>query len=488
MKLTVSSRGILAGCTSSMTLMAAMLASPGVAAHGFLNDPPSRAFLCQKGLNKDCGGAQYEPQSVGETFKGFPAGVGGAPLQGPVDGKIASGGHTLFSAVDAQTATRWHLTEINDRNIDFAWTYTAAHPATKHEYFITKNGWNPNEPLARASFESAPFCYVDGGNVLPISGAKHSCVIPNDKSGQHVILGIWTVGDTDAAFYNVADVNVLAEAALPGGWNHVGNITPASTLLPGDKVKARAFTANGESPSHSVEIGIASADAGKPEKWSFALAEQINKSQKLVRAGVRDEAGNIVPIEGENKLYAQKDSGVTRYEVQLNMQEDAAARLMVASLQPEYVLDKGQAKVDFGVIANRTMNIEATLFDQNNKSVGSTAVQMDSGTTMQSIDIRSIPGTHTLTLVGTTLDGRTTRQDNRTVNVTGEGGAHEYDFEFPNNIGEYTAGTTVLQPKTGNVYECKPFPYSGYCKQYSPAANGYEPGVGAHWHMAWDQK
>ncbi|MBC2689905.1 lytic polysaccharide monooxygenase, partial [Pseudomonas kielensis] len=95
MKLTVSSRGILAGCTSSMTLMAAMLASPGVAAHGFLNDPPSRAFLCQKGLNKDCGGAQYEPQSVGETFKGFPAGVGGAPLQGPVDGKIASGGHTL---------------------------------------------------------------------------------------------------------------------------------------------------------------------------------------------------------------------------------------------------------------------------------------------------------------------------------------------------------------------------------------------------------
>jgi predicted carbohydrate-binding protein with CBM5 and CBM33 domain len=31
-------------------------------------------------------------------------------------------------------------------------------PATKHEYFITRNGWNPNESLKRASFESTPFC------------------------------------------------------------------------------------------------------------------------------------------------------------------------------------------------------------------------------------------------------------------------------------------------------------------------------------------
>ena len=109
----------LAGCTSSMILLSAMLASQSVSAHGYLEVPPSRALLCQKGVNTNCGGAQYEPQSVGETFKGFPSGVGGAPLQGPVDGKIPSGGHSLFSALDAQSATRWHMTEIKDRNIDF---------------------------------------------------------------------------------------------------------------------------------------------------------------------------------------------------------------------------------------------------------------------------------------------------------------------------------------------------------------------------------
>lgn len=176
-----------------------------------------------------------------------------------------------------------------------------------------------------------------------------------------------------------------------------------------------------------------------------------------------------------------------RYEVQLDMKEDAAARMSVASQQAEYVLDKGQAKVEFSMIANRAMSVEATLLDQSNKPVGTTSAQVASGSTWLSMDVRSNPGAHTLTLVGTTLDGRTTRQDTQTTQLTGEGAGVEYDFVFPEGFSGYTAGTKVLQPKTNEVFECKPFPASGYCKQYSPNANGFEPGVGAHWHMAWDK-
>ncbi len=489
MKNTISKGGALAGCASSLTLLAVMLASQNVAAHGYLNEPPSRAFLCQKGLNKDCGGAQYEPQSVGETFKGFPNGVGGAPLQGPVDGKIASGGIAMFSAVDAQSATRWHLTEIKDRSIDFDWKYTAAHPATKHEYFMTKNGWNPNEPLKRASFDSTPFCFVDGGNVLPVSGDKHACVIPDDKTGHHVILGLWTVGDTDAAFHNVVDVNILAEAALPGGWSSVGAITPATTLIAGDKVKARAFSNSGESPQYSVEITVDNAEEGKPENWSFKLAERINKTQTLIKAGIRDEHDNIEPVKGVNKLYAQKESAVSRYEVALDMQEDTGARMEFGALAPEHELVKGVGKVAVPIVNNRTMIIEATIFDDSNKQVGFTRQQVAAqSNAVLNVDVRSAPGKHGVKLVGTTEDGRTTRQAFEETRFTGEGGAQEYDFEFPNNVGDYTAGTKVLQPKNGLVYECKPFPNSGYCKQYSPTAAGFEPGIGSDWTMAWDQK
>lgn len=481
-------RSAFAACTTSMILLSSMLASQSASAHGFLEVPPSRALACQKGLNTNCGGAQYEPQSVGETFKGFPAGVGGAPMQGPVDGKIASGGHSLFSAMDAQSATRWHLTEIKDRNIDFQWRYTAVHPATRHEYFITRNNWNPNEALKRASFESMPFCTIDGGNQRPESGDKHSCSIPSDKSGQHVILAIWTVGDTDAAFYNAADVNIIAEPELPGGWSSVGSIASSTQLLVGDKVKARAFSAEGENSRYSVEITIGTPEEGSPNNWSFKLAEAINQAHTLVRAGVRDESGEIEPVKGNNSLYAQKESGVTRFEVQLDMREDAAARMAVASQQAEYVLDKGLAKVEFSMLANRDMNVEASLFDEHNKLVGSTTARVDSGSSWLSLDVRSAPGKHTLTLVGTTLDGRTTRQDTQPTQLTGEGGGAEYDFVFPQGLGDYTAGTKVLQPKTNEVFECKPFPESGYCKQYSPSAHGFEPGVGAHWHMAWDKR
>lgn len=478
---------VLTGCASSLVLLSTLIVSQGALAHGFLEVPPSRALLCQKGENKNCGGAQYEPQSTGETFKGFPNGAGGAPLQGPLDGKIASGGHPLFSALDAQSATRWHLTEIRDRNIAFQWQYTAVHPATRHEYFITRDGWNPNEALKRASFDSTPFCTVDGGNQTPKPGARHNCVIPDSKSGHHVILAVWTVGDTDNAFYDPADVNILAEAALPGGWSPVGSIASSTPLLVGDRVKARAFSASGENPSYSVAVGIDSAEEGRPETWSFKLAEAINQAHPLIRAGIRDDDGNITPVRGTNNLYAQKESGVSRYEVQLDMQEDAGASMSIASLQPEYVLDKGRVSVTFAAQTNRRMHLEATLLDEKNKPVGVVSQSAGEGNTGLSMDVRSAPGAHTLTLVGTTEDGRTTRQETRTVTLTGEGSDVEYDFVFPENLGEYTAGTKVLQPKTNEVFECKPFPASGYCKQYSPTANGFEPGVGASWQSAWDK-
>ncbi|VVN74719.1 N-acetylglucosamine-binding protein GbpA [Pseudomonas fluorescens] len=492
MKKIISKMGALTGCASSLTLLAAVLASQNAAAHGYLNDPPSRAFACKQKLNKDCGAAEYEPQSVGEAPKGF-------PLYGPADGQIASGGtRGDFAALDIQSANRWYLTEIKDRSVQFDWFYTAAHKSTKWEYFITKTGWNPNQALSRSSFESSPFCEVQGNGQVPIDGPagghgpaskKHECIIPEGKTGQHVVLAMWTVDDTAAAFHDVVDVNITAEGVPPDGWSNVGTIAPTQTLLVGDKVKARAFTGSTESTQYSVEISIDSAEEGKPQNWAFKLAEQVNKTQTLVRAGVRDEQGAIGPVKGTNNLFAKKESGVTRFELALEMQEDTGARMNFGGLGVEYKLEKGIAKVSFPVVNNRTMNIEATIFDANNKEVGFTRQLVAAQSNVWlNVDVRTEPGKHGVKLVGTTEDGRTTRQAFEETEMTGEGGGGDHDFVFPENFGSYTAGTKVLQPKDGLVYECKPFPSSGYCIQYSPSANQFEPGVGSHWHMAWDKK
>ncbi len=55
------------------------LANP-VQAHGYVSGPYSRAAACKMGLNTNCGGIVYEPQSL-EAPKGF-------PVTGPADGVV----------------------------------------------------------------------------------------------------------------------------------------------------------------------------------------------------------------------------------------------------------------------------------------------------------------------------------------------------------------------------------------------------------------
>lgn len=474
----------VSGCASSLVMMAALMTSQQVVAHGYLNDPPSRAFACQKGLNKDCGAAQYEPQSVGETAKGF-------PQTGVPDGKIASGALSQFAALDVQSATRWHKTEIKDRTLNFDWYYKATHPATKYEYFITRNGWNPNAALARESFDLTPFCTVDAGGKLPTdqpqgsegpAREKHTCQIPGEKSGHHVILGIWTVHDTPGAFHDVVDVNIVAEAENPDGWRPVGNITPHADLWVGDKVKVRALTADGESAAYSSQLTIASQEDGKSENWSFKLAEQINTAQTLVRAGIRGDDGSIKPVKGANNLYAKAESGVNRFELQTELVEDSGASLSIQAFDKTVELVKGRATLPLTVLGNRTMNIEATVFDASHKAVGSATRVMEPGSATLEIALLSEPGAHQIKLIGSTTDGRTTRQSLESLELTGEGGGQAYDAVYPEGIDSYVAGTTVLQPEDGKVYECKPFPAAGWCK-----INGhhYKPGTGSDWQDAW---
>ena len=493
MNIALSKSRTLLRCASSVTLLAAMFGAQQAAAHGYMSEPPSRAYACKLGLNTNCGPAQYEPQTVGEAPKGFPA-------FGPADGKIPSGGNAMFAALDAQAATRWHLTEISNRSVEFRWFYTAAHKSTRWEYFITKAGWNPNLALTRDSFELTPFCQVDGAGGVPIDGAaggtgpaaqKHACTLPADRSGQHVILGAWTVDDTAAAFYDVVDVNISADAGPapdPDDWKNVGVIAPTQTLLPGDSVKARAFTGSSESAEYSFSIGIDSVEEGQPENWSFKLAQAVNAANKPVRAGVRNEDASIEPIKGANTFFAKPESGVTSYQMLTTLVPDPAAYLHVHDVAPEYILEKGRGSVAFTLMTNKNITVEATVYDAANKQVGFTKQALNATTAPVSVDVISAPGAHSLKLIASSEDGRENFQALKPLTLVGEGGAQEYDAVFPEGFAAYKAGTLVLQPKTGKVYECQPFPNSGYCAQYSPNAAQFEPGVGSHWTMAWTEK
>jgi predicted carbohydrate-binding protein with CBM5 and CBM33 domain len=168
-------------------------------AHGYVNVPESRSFLCNQGGNANCGAIQYEPQSV--------EGPDGFPQSGASDEQIAAGGQPAWSPLNEQSATRWQKRVIKSGRTSFSWHFTANHVTKDWKYYITKPNWNPEQKLTRQSFDLEPFCVVDGGMQRPPVDVTHDCVVP-DRQGYHIILALWDVGDTTNTFYQVIDVQV----------------------------------------------------------------------------------------------------------------------------------------------------------------------------------------------------------------------------------------------------------------------------------------
>lgn len=212
-------------------------------AHGYIESPASRTLLCQQGTNKDCGAIQYEPQSV--------EGIGDFPSSGPADGKIAGAGK--YSELDAQSSTRWSKVNMKGGKNTFTWKLTANHVTEGWRYYITKIGWDPNKPLTRDQLESKPFCTVDGGNVKPEMSVSHTCIVPTDRTGYYIILGVWEIGDTVNAFYQAIDVNLTQDG---------GTITPDPDPVVLPSIPADALCTGHTESSITLAWKASTASAG----------------------------------------------------------------------------------------------------------------------------------------------------------------------------------------------------------------------------------
>lgn len=187
---------VLAGGFTAV-LLSVVSVSPAYA-HGYTNSPTSRAYFCNLGEVKDCGQITYEPQSV-EGEKGFPA-------AGPKDGAICAGGHSQYAELDDARGGDWPTTKVSSgQEFEFKWHLSARHSTTSFEYFVTKDGYDPTQPLSRDNLEAEPFLTVPFSGQPP-EEVSHSGKLP-EKTGHHVILSVWTIADTANAFYQCSDVD-----------------------------------------------------------------------------------------------------------------------------------------------------------------------------------------------------------------------------------------------------------------------------------------
>ncbi|MBM7689276.1 lytic polysaccharide monooxygenase [Enterococcus ureilyticus] len=166
-------------------------------AHGYVSSPGSRAYFgsAQGGkVNKNVGRAEWEPQSIEATKNTF------------TPGKLASAGVSGFEPLDTQTTDRWVKSDIATGPLSIKWTLTAQHRTSTWDYYMTKQGWDPNQPLAINNFDLIG--RVDDKGTIPGATVNHTLTVPTDRKGYHVIYAVWNVFDTTNAFYQVLDVNV----------------------------------------------------------------------------------------------------------------------------------------------------------------------------------------------------------------------------------------------------------------------------------------
>lgn len=477
----------------SLIALALLSVSGASFGHGYVSAyengvAEGRAALCKfptsdtNEKNTNCGAIQYEPQSV--------EGPDGFPETGPRDGKIASAQTSLAAALDEQTADRWVKRPIKSGSQYFEWTFTANHVTKDWKYYITKADWNPNQPLARSSFDLTPFCVVDGGMVQPPKRVSHLCSVP-EREGYQVILAVWDVGDTAASFYNVIDVKFDGDGPVVPDWSQGGQINPTLDLSVGDTVYTRVFDSSGENSSYSTELVIQNSEQGKANNWSYALASKINQEQSQIRAGQLNDQGEFTPVYGTNPVYLKAGSGLNSVEIGYKFETpEPEYDLDVVGLQSEYVIGESPTELDLTLTATGDLTAELTVYNHHREPLASYSKELKDGevegTTMTLS--KSEPGHHMLVVVTKDDQGKVIDQNTLDFHLVEDQTPPpgDYDFVFPQGLESYTAGTKVLA-SDGAVYQCKEFPYSGYCVQWSPSATQYEPGVGSHWRSAWNK-
>lgn len=496
-----------------LAMGAAGLAAQQASAHGYIESPKARSFMCSSSggqLNANCGAITYEPQSAeyigrpGGGFSHFPSSAqactGDFTQCGPADGTIPAGGLDRFAEINEQSATRWTKTTVKPGPQTFTWKYTAGHATRYWQFYITKKDWNPNQKLTRDSFELKPLLnepWPALNTPAPAGGkTQHTVNIPSDRSGYHVLLATWKVHDTDATFYSVVDLNIDNGAVIPSSWTTVGAVQPQALNI-GDKVKTRVFNAQGEVNAKQVVLNIDSAELAKADVWPRELAKKVNAAKQGYQMGLLNDKDEVVPNFGKNDILVKQGSDI----VNVMIDKEQAAKpgeLAITGMQPEYTLEDGKVDLHFNAIAKGgDYTVKATVYNAKQESVAFQQAPAGNTPHFSMALTDQSPGKYDLIVVATSKKGDLLQQ---TASFTlkqeqssggGEDGGEnggKYDHVFPQGLSTYKAGTLVLQPKDGKTYKCNPFPYSGYCIQWNSGATAFEPGVGANWQSAWTRQ
>ncbi len=385
------------------------------------------------------------------------------------DGQICSGGNPTYKGLDL-ARNDWRTTPISpDANGEFEFVFyaTAPHATKSWTFYITKDGWDPTVPLKWDNLEL--FC-EHGERPLEDMGGKKvykmRCELP-DRAGKHIIFCIWQRSDSGEAFYSCSDVMFAGGGGGTGGgdggetddWKQIGVVTSAESLPAGTTITFRLFDENLadiETIEHVVQENQTAQNL-----WPFYLGETVNANSQLARIGGINGSGEINPTEelNGNLVYIVSDRN-------LNFAIDKKPPTDTGDINYDYAYPDNIGNYGPGTVVKGT---DGGIYECREFPYSGWCNQAPS---------YYAPGTGWNWEDAWTLNAAIDEE------IPTDTGDINYDYAYPDNIGNYGPGT-IVKGTDGKIYECKPFPYSGWCNQ---APSYYAPGTGWNWEDAWALK
>ncbi|MEZ4731055.1 MAG: glycoside hydrolase family 9 protein [Caldilineaceae bacterium] len=143
------------------------------------------------------------------------------------DGQLCSGGKSSHAGLDLARSD-WVAQPIAPDaagNYDFTFIAWAPHATKYFDFYVTKDGYDPTQPLQWSDLEDEPFCHITSVT-LENGRYKMTCPLPQGKSGNHLIYNIWQRSDSTEAFYTCMDVIFTESDVTPQP------VTPTPTHTP----------------------------------------------------------------------------------------------------------------------------------------------------------------------------------------------------------------------------------------------------------------
>ena len=304
------------------SLLAGLALAPAAAlAHGAMEQPLSRIYMCYKEDPEKLAGSYGPPPAGSPPCIDLVAMSGTQPLYDwtevnrfdangqhkkvAPDGQLCSAGRDKYKGLDQRRAD-WPTTKVRpDANGKYTFRFHATTPhAVKYfRFYVSRDGWKPTKELRWRDLE----LFATVKNVEAVSDPRQSygqyynmtVKLPEGKTGRRLIFAVWQRSDSPEAFYSCSDVKIgspkakAASAADAATWEEAGRAVARNDLPAGTTVSFRVFDAKGGDVDRiSVRL---TGETGASATWPFALAKKVNAGSDAFRIGVEGDDEAIEP-------------------------------------------------------------------------------------------------------------------------------------------------------------------------------------------------